>query len=160
MVSHGPVTPYGNSSYTISGYFFPPIAKGEKITLNISDYKPGSIIISVFPSSEDSALPAGSPIFSQPNFAGTSSQVVLTSTATQPYFMYVTSQNRTPFTLTVSSVWSPFYFLRGYVSEGIFMILLGALGVIYFRGAKRREEEYRKVLAEVQARKTSTAIFS
>jgi hypothetical protein len=157
MVSHGPIVPYGNSSYTISGYFFPPIAKGEQVTLNISGYKPGTITISFFPSAEGSVSPTGSPLLFQPNLAGTSLNVVLTSTGTQAYGMYVTSENRSTFTLTVSSTWSPFYFLRGYVSEGIFMVLLGGLGVVYFRGAKRREEEYKKVLEEVRSRKASSA---
>lgn len=154
MVSHGPIMPYGNSSYQISGYFFPPIAEGEQISLNISDYKSNSISISFFPSAQGSVSPTGTPLLFLPNLVGSFSHVVLTSTDTQPYGMYVTSLNRSSFTLTVASAWSPYYSLRGYVSEGIFMILLGGLGAVYFRGAKQREEEYRRVLAEVRSRKT------
>jgi hypothetical protein len=153
MVSHGPIVPYGDSSYQISGYFFPPIAQGEKISLNITGYESESITFSFFPSAGGSVAPIGTPLLFQPTLAGTSTSVVLTSTATQPYGLFVTSLNRTPFTLTVSSVWSPYYSLRGYVSAGIFMIILGGLGVVYFRDAKRREEEIDKVLAEVRSRK-------
>lgn len=154
LVSHGPTSPYGVSAYQISGYFFPSIPEGQSIDLNISNYKPNSITVSFFPSAPNSVSPSGTPLLFLPSLEGNYSHVVLTSTATQSYGMYITSQNRSSFTLVVSSVWSPFYVLRVYLPEGIFMILLGVVGVVNFRESKRTEEEYRRVMAEVQSRKT------
>lgn len=153
MVSNGPVIAYGNGTSQISGYSFPQIDKGTQIILNVTGYKPNSITISFFPSAAGSVAPTGSPLLFQPNLADSEFYVILTSTDTQAYGMYVTSLNRSPFTLQVRSVWSPYTSLMVYVPEGFFLMLLGAIGVAYFRGAKRRQEEYERVLAEVRSRK-------
>lgn len=153
LVSHGPISPYGAYSYQISGYFFPSIQQGQTIDLNVSDYKANSITLSFFPSQPNSVSPNGTPLLFLPNLEGPYSHIVLTSPATQPYGMYITSQNRSSFTVVVRSVWSPFYVLRVYLPEGIFLILLGAVGVVNFRESKRREEEYLRVMAEIEARK-------
>jgi hypothetical protein len=156
LVSHGPVTPYGVSSYQISGYFLPPIPQGQSIDINVSGYLPGTIGISLFPSGPDSLSPTGSPILFLPVLQGPYSHVTLTSTGTQAYGLLVTSLNRSSYDLVVTSVWSPYYVLRVYLPEGIFLMILGAVGVINFRESRRREAEVRKVLAEVAARKSES----
>ena len=153
MVSNGPVVAYGNGTGQISGYFFPPIDKGTQIILNFTGYKPNSITISFFPSAAGFTAPTGPPLLFLPNLADSEFHVVLTSTDTQAYGIVVTSQNRSPFTMQVRSAWSPYYSLMGYVPEGLFLLLMGAIGTVYFRGAKRRREEYERVLAEVRSRK-------
>jgi hypothetical protein len=156
LVSHGPISPYGEYSYQISGYYFPNIPKGQSIDLNISEYKANSIAISFFPSQPGSVSPTGTPLLFLPVLQGPYTHVVLTSTATQAYGMYVTSQNRSSYTLVVNSVWSPFYVIRVYLPEGIFLVLLGVVGVINSRESQRKEEEIRRVVAELEARKGGT----
>jgi hypothetical protein len=154
MTSNGPVYSYGNGTVQISGYYFPPIDRGTQIVLDVTGYKPDSITISFFPSASSSVSPTGSPLLFQPNLGDSKFHAILTSTDTQPYGMYVNSLNRSSFTVQVHSVWSPYQYLVGYVPEGFFLMLLGAIGVAYSRGAKRRQDEYKRVVAEVQARKS------
>ncbi|HUI85622.1 MAG TPA: hypothetical protein VLY21_00510 [Nitrososphaerales archaeon] len=156
LVSNGPISPYGFASYQISGYFFPSIAKGQTIDVNVSNYTPGSIEISLFPSQPYSVSPTGTPLLFLPALEGSYSHVVLTSPETQPYGMYVTSQNRSTYTLVVKSVWSPYYVIRVYLPEGIFLIILGIVGVINFTESRRREAEVRRVMSELEARKAGS----
>ncbi len=142
----GPATPYGNSTYMISGYAFPPIDRGQEIRISISGYAPGTVSISLFPSVPGSVSPVGPPLFFRTGLPGPDYQIAFDSPATQPYGLYVSSVNRTSFLLTVKSVWSPFDPIRGYVPEGLLLLLAGAVGWVHFRGETRREAEYERAV--------------
>lgn len=153
FTTFGPNNAYGNSTYTISGYFLPPIPSGAQIVLILSDFTPNSISVSLFPSNANSVAPIGPPLIYDSNVAGPIFRVALVSTGDQAYGIYISSLNRTRYTMAVSSTWTLFYPLRGYLPVGFFLILLGLVGTAHFNQAKKREEEYDKVMKEVRSRK-------
>jgi hypothetical protein len=152
FITYGPNTAYGNSTYTISGYFLPPIGAGVPISLTISDFTPNSISMSLFPSSPNSVAPIGPPLVYDSDVQGPIFHIVVVSPADQAYGIYISSLNRTRFTMAVTSIWTLFYPLRGYLPVSFFLILLGAVGMLYFYQAQRREEEYDRVMAELKMR--------
>jgi hypothetical protein len=142
----GPATPYGNSTYMISGYAFPEIDKGQEISIGVSEYLPGTVSISFFPAVPGSVSPSGPPILFRTDLPSPDYAITFLSPATEPYGLYVSSVNRTSFLVTVKSVWSPFDPIRGYVPEGLLLMLAGIVGWVHFRGESRREKEYERVL--------------
>lgn len=152
-MTYGPNTPYGNLNYTISGYFFPPIDAGQQISVTLFDFEPNSISMSLFPSGPSSVSPTGPPLVYDPNVVGPIFHVVVDSPADQAYGIYISSLNRTKFTMEVSSTWTLFYPLRGYLPVGFFLILLGGVGSAHFYQEGKREEEYERVVKEAQSRK-------
>ena len=152
LTTEGPNTAYGNSTYTISGYFLPPIDSGVPISVTLSQFMPNSLAMSLFPSDPNSISPRGPPLIYDSNVAGPIFHVVVVSTADQPYGIYISSLNRTGYLLAITSSWTLFYPLRGYIPVAFFLILLGAVGTAYFRQSKRREEEYERVVKEVRSR--------
>ncbi len=153
FTTFGPNTAYGNSTYTISGYFLPPIDSGTQISLTLSDFTPNSISMSLFPSNPNSVAPIGPPLIYDSNVAGPIFHVVVVSSGDQAYGIYISSLNRTRYTMAVSSTWTLFYPLRGYLPVGFFLVLLGAVGAAHFNQSKKREEEYDRVMKEVRSRK-------
>lgn len=151
FTTYGPNTAYGNSTYTISGYFLPPIDSGVQISLTISDFTPNSISMSLFPSDPNSVAPTGPPLVYNSNVPGPIFHIVVVSSADQPYGIYVSSLNRTRFTLSITSTWTLFYPLRGYLPVGFFLLLLGAVGAAHFNQARRKEEEYDRVMGEIRS---------
>lgn len=151
--SVGPVYPYSNSNYTISGYLIPPVDAGQNITLKLSGYKPNSLSLSFFPSRDNNVSPSGTPLLFVASLPWPVFSAEVVAPATQFYGIYITSTNRTGFSITITSVWSPFYPLRGYVPEGVFLIIFGVLGTGYFSAARRREREEDRVISEVAARR-------
>jgi hypothetical protein len=136
FIEEGPITPYGNSTYTISGYFIPPVDAGRNISLEVSYYEPNSVLLELSPLQGDAQLPPilyGTP--SGASFSGT-----LVSPATQAYRLIIASFNRTVFVVKVSSVWSPFYDSRGYTVPAAFG-MMGGIGGAYYFTLKRKKEE-------------------
>lgn len=147
----GPEVPYGNSDYTISGYYLPTIDFGTPISVTLSGYKPGTVILSLFPTGDFRIAPDGPPIISinRPLTAEASASVQ--APTTHPYGIFVVSYNGTDYLLTVSSVWSPFYGLVIYDAPAVFVLIATGIAAYYFRqtAAVRRAEE--KVWRELQS---------
>jgi len=145
FITEGPVTPYGNSSYTISGYFIPPVDAGRNITVRVSYYEPNSVLLELSPLKGDSQLPPlmyGTP--SGPSYSGT-----VVSPATQAYRLIIASFNRTVFVVNVSSVWSPFYDTREYTVPAAFGAMGGIGGVYYFTLKRRKEERDEQMMKQI-----------
>lgn len=136
---YGPAEQYGNSDYTISAYFIPPIPKGEKIYMHLSNYKANSLILSIFYAQDDTTQPDGTALFTFSNFSGSESRLTVTSGDDRAYTFFITSFNRTRFILIINSVWSPFYFLKIYLPLS-FLTTVSGLASYYYLSERRKIE--------------------
>ena len=154
-VGTGPASPYGGSDTTLSGYLIPPVDQGGRINIVITGYTPRSISFSLFPSAGGDLSPSGPPLILVSNFSGPIERLSFVSPETQAYGIYVVSGNRTQFVIAVDGYWSPYYNLRGYASEGLFVALGGFLAYYYFRHFELRraiEEKARQETTSGSAR--------
>ena len=46
-ILQGPTIPYGNSNYTISGYFIPPVLEGTNVSITLYGYQARSNLLLV-----------------------------------------------------------------------------------------------------------------
>ena len=150
-VATGPASPYGSSDTTLSGYLIPPVDRGSRITIAITGYSPGSISFSMFPSAGGELSPSAAPILQLSNFSRPLVRVSIISPETQAYGIYIVSGNRTQFVIAVDGYWSPYYPLRVYTSEGLFVVLGGFLAYYYFKHFELRRSIEEKASAEAKA---------
>ncbi len=150
-VAAGPASPYGASDSTLSGYLIPPVDKGSRINIVITGYAPHSLSFSMFPTAGGDLSPSGAPILQLSNFSGPIVRVSIISPDTQAYGIYIVSGNRTLFVIAVEGYWSPYYDLRGYTSEGLFVALGGFLAYYYFKHFELRRSIEEKAMAELRA---------
>lgn len=148
----GPETPYGGSSYVISAYYIPTVPAGSLVVVQLSGYEPGTVILSLFPTTENDIAPAGSPIvtFQSPTENNASDSFV--SPSSQPYGVYVVSYNGTGYQLQISADWSPYYVVRIYTYPAVFAVIVCALSLYYFHqtaGRRKSEKEVLKSIAEL-----------
>jgi hypothetical protein len=143
----GPTTPYILSNTTLSGYFIPPVDKGNPIKITISNYSKGSVSLTVFPTAPGNIGPAG-PVILEGTPIGTTFTASIDSPGTQPYGVYVVSQNRTNFTLRVDASWSPFFVLNQYIVPGVFLVIATTAAYYYYLQAERRWTTEQKVLRD------------
>jgi hypothetical protein len=141
-VSHaGPSLPYLGSNTTLSGYFLPPVNRGDPIKISISNFTRDSIVVSMFPASPGNFAPLG-PLLLQEVATGRNFTSTSLSPYTQSYALFVVSYNRTSFYLQIQSTWSPFYILNTYVVPAVFLVLItGAAAYYYFFAEKRWKSE-------------------
>jgi hypothetical protein len=151
-IGTGPTLPYGNQTSTLSGYLIPEVNQGSRITIVVTGYTPGSLTMSIFPSNGGDLGVSGNVLFflTSANFTKPIETVSFISPATQPYGIFVNSQNRTQFVIAVDGTWSPYHSLTDYISEGLFTVLGGFLAYSYFR-----HWEYRKNLEEEATREAT-----
>lgn len=145
----GPEVPYGNSSYSISGYYIPTVPQGTSITVEISGYAPGTVILSLFPTSQNTIAPSGPPVASFQRPTGPNASATFLSPSTQPYGIYVVSYNGTSYAITISAIWSPFYVVRLYTYPAAFALIVFAIIAYYFHetaGRRRSEREAMKYI--------------
>ncbi len=45
----GPQIPYGTSKYVVNGYYFPPIPKGQVISIGITGFTPSDLLVTFYP---------------------------------------------------------------------------------------------------------------
>lgn len=133
----GPTSPYIGSNTTLSGFFIPPVNRGDPITITISNYSKDSISITVFPTAAGNIAPTGLLLLEGIPIS-TNFTAVVESTRTQPYGIYVVSYNHTTFVLKVSGSWSPFYVLTTYVLLGILFVIASAAALYYYTQADKR----------------------
>ena len=150
-VHDGPELPYGNSTYAISAYYIPTVPEGVPISVQISGYLPGTVVLSFFPSAQSVVNPTGSPDIQFDRPLGSTSNDTIVSPASQAYGIYVVSYNGTGFRLAVSSVWSPFYVVRIYTFPAMFAVIVTALMVYYFHEVGDRRRAEREVMKSLAA---------
>jgi hypothetical protein len=139
----GPAVPYGNSTYSISGYYIPTVNQGAFVRVDLSGYSPSSVILSLFPTAQSTLSPTGPPLLTFSLSPEPDQNATILSPSTQAYGIYVVSYNDTSFRLGVSSVWSPFYDYRIYSAPAVFFLIASGIAFYYFRltAARRRWEE-------------------
>ena len=147
----GPAYPYGSATTTLSGYLIPPVEKGTNVSIVITGYSPHSIYFSLFPARGGDIAASGPPLILTSNFTGQIARLRFVSPDTQAYGIYIVSGNRSQYVLAVEGVWSPYYYLRGYASEGLFLLLVGFLAYYYFRHWEFRRSVEEKAMAEAKA---------
>ena len=131
----GPQIPYGTSKYVVNGYYFPPIPKGQVISIGITGFTPSDLLVTFYP---QGGQQFGYPVLSVIPKNGSYSTSFL-SPDTQPYALIITSFNGTGFILGLHSVWSPFYFLRIYSAEAALVMLIGLGASYYYHERTKRE---------------------
>ncbi len=153
-IAAGPASPYGSTDSTLSGYLIPPVDKGSKISIVVTGYTPRSISFSMFPTNGGDLSPSGAPILILNNFSGPIMKLTVVSPNTQAYGIYIVSSNRTQFVIAVDGYWSPYYDLRGYTIEGLFVALGGLLAYYYFKHFELRRSIEEKASQELRAEGT------
>jgi hypothetical protein len=133
----GPSNPYANSSTMLSGFFIPPVNRGDQIKITVSNFSQRSILITLFPASPGNIAPAG-PLLLQEAPTGTNFSTTVESTGTQPYGLYVVSYNMTSFNLRIESIWSPYHIVDTYTVPAVFLVLATAVAVYYYTYAEKR----------------------
>src|SRR5712691_3564447 len=119
----GPTNPYAGSDTMLSGFFIPPVNRGDPIKITVSNFSQRSILMTLFPASPGNITPAG-PLLLQQIATGTNFSATVKSTETQPYGLYVVSYNMTGYDLKIESVWSPYYVVDTYTGPAVFLILV------------------------------------
>ncbi len=150
----GPTTSYHNSTTVLSGYFLPPINKGDLIQVSVSNFSRHSVVISLFPASPGNFAPVG-PLLLQEIPDGTNFASTLESTGTQSYGLFVVSYNRTTFSLRIQSNWSPFYVLHTYVVPAVFLVIATGAAAYYYIYAEKRWRSEQRAVRAATARKAS-----
>lgn len=151
IVREGPVSPYGGSDYTFSGYVIPPVPAGSEIVVAIQGYLPNSLTLSLFPSAGGDLNPTGPALLVLSNFTGAPFRVSVTAPATESYAIFMASLNRTGFAIGIRGTWSLFYVLRGYVFEGFFVSIAAALATYYFQWVERRQAVEEAAIREMKS---------
>ncbi len=150
----GPTTSYYDSTTVLSGYFLPPINKGDLIRISLSNFSRHSIVISLFPASPGNFAPVG-PLLLQELPDGTNFTSILESTGTQSYGLFVVSYNRTTFSLRIQSNWSPFYVLNTYVVPAVFLVMVTGAAAYYNIYAEKRWRSEQRAVREATPHKAS-----
>ena len=150
----GPAYPYGVATTTQSGYLIPAVEKGTNVSIVLTGYSPHSIFFSLFPARGGDIAPTGQPLIITSNFTGQIARLRFVSPDTQAYGIYIVSGNRTQYVLAVEGIWSPYYYLRGYASEGLLILLAGFLAYYYFRHWELRRSVEEKALADAKSTPT------
>ena len=133
----GPTNPYASSNTMLSGFFIPPVNRGDPIKITVSNFSLRSILMTLFPASPGNIAPAG-PLLLQVVPTGSNFSTTVESSGTQPYGLYVVSYNMTSYDLRIQSVWSPFYVVETYTVPAVFLVLATGAAAYYYAYAERR----------------------
>jgi hypothetical protein len=145
----GPTNPYAGSSTMLSGFFIPPVNRGDIIQIILTNFSQRSILVTLFPASPGNLAPAG-PILLQEVPSGANFTATAESTGTQPYGIYVVSYNMTTFVLKIESNWSPYYVLGTYTLPAVFLVLATGAAAYYYYYAEQRWRMEEKALKEAR----------
>lgn len=145
LVKTGPNIQFDeNISYWIDSWTLPPIDAGTPFSIAVEANSPGGLSIVILPSQEGVVVPGSSALLT--HVFESTQQTLLVSTIvplSSEYFISIVSF-RNYYTLTITSKWSPFYFLRVFLYLGLVMLSAGFL-VIYYGGVKERQERLLKL---------------
>ena len=120
-------------------------------------FSKASLDITVFATGEESIAPQGPPLLQQ-RPSGTSFSTEVEATQSQAYGVYIVSNNRTEFLLTLAFVWSPFYGLRTFFAPAVAFVFAAGVATYYFTLAAKREEVFEKALTEARRGVGSAAV--
>jgi hypothetical protein len=126
----GPAVPYFGGNTTVSGYYIPTVDQGSTVKIAVSNFVPGDVEISVFPTKEGSIAPTSGPIFIQSLPANITISIPIK--ATQPYGIYVISYNGTTYVLRVFAVFSPYFWFGSYAFAGVVGALSSGILLYYY----------------------------
>ena len=132
--------------YWITTYIIPPIDKGTPINLSVLSDKTGATWVMLAPYDAQTQNLGGSPTINVV-FAKDQRGLVTFTSAEQsgPYMLMITSYNSS-YSLSLSSVWSPFYELRALATIGLAILPIGIVAAYYDGIVERREEMVREAL--------------
>jgi len=156
LEASGPGISYSASRpYWINSYFIPPIDAGVGISLTVLSDRPGATTVVLAYYDENLESIVGPPIVDV-IFAPDQKGLVTFTRAdrTGPYFLTINSFNSF-FTFYLTSVWSPFYWLRTLAVYSFGLLPVGAVIVIYDGIVEQREKMIENALRGIKGRQRS-----
>ena len=141
FTASGPnVTFTSERNYWIDFRLIPPIDEGQPITLTLVSSKPGSTRVYLGSFDLQTSLSSGPPVVNE-MLGQNKTELVVIGRATRSgiYSLRITSWNST-YSMTVQSVWSPYYFNFRYAIVVAGALMLASLLLLYTgRIAEKRE---------------------
>ncbi|HEV2227198.1 MAG TPA: hypothetical protein VGR56_10395 [Nitrososphaerales archaeon] len=132
----GPAVPYFGGNTTVSGYYIPTVDQGSTVKIAVSNFVPGDVEISVFPTKEDAIAPTSGPEFIQSLSANITISIPVRMT--HAYGIYVISYNGTTYVLRVFATFSPYFWLGSYAFAGVIGALSSGILLYYYTFNSRR----------------------
>jgi len=136
VIYQGPAVSYFGGDTAVSGYYIPTVDQGSMVKIAVSNFAPGDVELSVFPTREGTISPTGGSIFFQT--LPSNITVSFTSKSEQPYGIYVISYNGTTFVMRVSAVFSSYFWLTAYTFFGVSGSLASGILLYYYIFNSRR----------------------
>jgi hypothetical protein len=147
-IYQGPAVSYFGGDTAVSGYYIPPVDQGSLVKVAVSNFLPGQVELSVFPTKENTISPTGGSIFFQT--LPSNITVSFTSKETQPYGIYVISYNGTTFILRVTGVFSSYFWLASYTFAGVAGTLASGILLYYYTFTSRRWKMEQQAIREAK----------
>ena len=149
LVKAGPrVTLNESAQYWIDTFILPTIDYDTPVLVSIRGEHAGGVSVTIIPWRDGSTIMGEKPII---NYIFEEDQQTYTTTAkasmTSEYFVSVFCI-RNNYTLTINSVWSPYYNLRAYLYLGLSALPAGLLVIYYDRILDKRDQIIKKAQAE------------
>jgi hypothetical protein len=147
LIRKGPSVKFDeNIKYWIDIIGLPNIKRGTRFYLDLKGEDTGGLVITVLPSKNGIVIVGSSPLISY--IFGTTQKEYEATPITEIESEYVVSvvsiQNN--YTLTISSVWSPFDSYKTYLYPGLFTLPAGLLILYYDNILEKREREEKLAL--------------
>jgi len=134
--------------YWIDTIILPTIENDTVIILNLSAENHGGIGISIIPYRDGAPVVGEMPII---NYFFEADEANITTQARtimrSEYFVSIVSI-RNNYTLTISSVWSPYASFRAYLYLGLFTLPAGLLIIYYDRIIEKRDHMFQRAMIE------------
>ena len=142
FTASGPnVTFTSERNYWIDYCMIPPIDEGQLITLTLASNKPGSTRVYLGPFDLQTSLFSGPPVANE-MLGQNETELVVIGRATKSgiYSLRITSWNST-YSVTVQSVWSPYYFSFRYAIVVAGALMLASLLLLHYRRVVEKREQ-------------------
>ena len=136
------------TQYWIDTIILPTIDNDTLILLNLKAEHGGGIGISIIPYRDGTPVVGEMPIINY--FFEANEEIITTQTRTimrSEYFVSIVSI-RNNYTLTISSVWSPYNSLRTYLYLGLCLLPAGLLIIYYDRIIEKRDHMFQRAMTE------------
>jgi uncharacterized protein YjeT (DUF2065 family) len=142
LIRTGPnVTPGTVNEYWIDTFILPTIDAETPVLVDLRESARGGLGITIIPYRDGAPVMGAPPLFTHLFDEGESTYSVEAATRIQAeYFVSVFSEMNA-YTLTISSVWSPYDSLRPYLYLGLVTIAAGLVLIYYDRILEKRDRE-------------------
>ncbi|MDA4127742.1 MAG: hypothetical protein OK452_11175 [Thaumarchaeota archaeon] len=144
----GPAVSYFGGDTAVSGYYIPTVDQGSMVKIAVSNFVPGGIELSVFPTKEGEISPTGGSVFFQT--LPSNITVSFTSKSAQAYGIYVISYNGTTYVMRVSAVFSSYFWLTAYTFVGTAASLSSGILLYYYSFSSRRWKLEQQAIREAK----------